>query len=151
MSVAVHLPCGARSTLLSVGGISGLLLVYIILGPVVWAFLALSMLAGRRRMALLERRAVDLPDPPPDVTILLPAKDEEAGIADCIAAVLAQDYPNFHVIAIDDRSEDRTGAILDELAARDASRGRRLTVLHVPHGALPVGWTGKCHALDLAW
>lgn len=97
---------------------------------------------------MLLRRSAELPQPPPSVTILIPAKDEEQRIAACIESVLAQDYPNFRIIAIDDRSDDRTGEILDALATRAPDRMR---VLHVPHGRLPDGWTGKCHALHLAW
>src|SRR5687768_13353913 len=127
-------------------GISSLLLMYIVVGPVAWALLGASMLAGRRRMMLLERPA-ELPEPAPSVALLVPAKDEEARIAECIASVLGQDYPNFRIVAINDRSEDCTGATLDDLARAEP----RLTILHVPHGALPAGWTGKCHALHLAW
>jgi cellulose synthase/poly-beta-1,6-N-acetylglucosamine synthase-like glycosyltransferase len=59
--------------------------------------------------------------------------------------VLAQDYPHFDVIAIDDRSTDDTGVKLDRYAAQDP----RLRVLHVPQGALAAGWLGKCYALHL--
>jgi chlorobactene glucosyltransferase len=119
---------------------------YWVVGPVACALLCLSMFAGRKRMMLLQRRAV-LPIPPPSVTILIPAKDEEQRIAQCLESVLRQDYPRFDIIAINDRSEDRTGSIMDTIANTDP----RLSILHVPHGALPAGWTGKCHALHLAW
>jgi len=98
-------------------------------------------------MRLLHRKTVPLPEPAPSVVILIPAKDEEERIAACIESVLKQDYASFRIVAIDDRSTDRTGEILDRLAKDEA----RLEVLHVPHGALPAGWTGKCHALDMAW
>lgn len=119
---------------------------YLLLGPVAWLVLGVLMLAGRRRMALLERGAPAIQNPP-KVSIIIPAKDEEAGIADCIRSVLAQDYPNFQIVAINDRSADRTGAILDELAKHDP----RLRVLHVEEGSLPPGWTGKCNAIQQAW
>ena len=50
------------------------------------------------------------------MTILVPAKDEEGGIAGCIERIAEQEYPNFDIIAVDDRSTDRTGVILDEMA-----------------------------------
>jgi glycosyltransferase involved in cell wall biosynthesis len=56
--------------------------------------------------------------------------------------VLSQDYPDFEVIAIDDRSTDRTGAILD----REAAQNPALRVIHLQ--ALPPGWLGKNHALQ---
>ena len=34
-------------------------------------------------------------------------------IGDCIESALHQDYPDFQVIAVDDRSSDRTGAVMD--------------------------------------
>jgi cellulose synthase/poly-beta-1,6-N-acetylglucosamine synthase-like glycosyltransferase len=79
----------------------------------------------------------------PSVSILIPAKDEEAVLERCLRSVLAQDYPNFEVLVIDDRSEDRTAAIATSHAAEDS----RLRLLQVKD--LPEGWTGKTHALDL--
>jgi glycosyltransferase involved in cell wall biosynthesis len=80
------------------------------------------------------------------VTILIPAKDEGERIRDCIASALAQDYPDFNVIAVDDRSTDSTGAVMDDMARANP----RLTVVHIRDGELPAGWTGKCNALSRA-
>jgi len=58
-----------------------------------------------------------------------------------VRSLLAQRYPHFEVIAVNDRSDDRTGAILARLAKHDS----RLTVVHGE--ALPEGWVGKPWAL----
>jgi cellulose synthase/poly-beta-1,6-N-acetylglucosamine synthase-like glycosyltransferase len=79
----------------------------------------------------------------PHVTILIPAKDEEKRIAACLRSALSQDYANFDVIAIDDRSVDGTGKLMDELAGSDS----RLSVVHIQEGTLGPGWTGKNNAL----
>jgi glycosyltransferase involved in cell wall biosynthesis len=81
---------------------------------------------------------------PPLVSAIIPAKDEEAVLADCLAAVSAQTYPRLEILLIDDRSTDRTGAIAREYAARD-SRLRVLT-----NERLPAGWTGKTYVLQRA-
>lgn len=82
---------------------------------------------------------------PPDaplVSILVPARNEERSIRDCLESLLAQDYPNFEVIVIDDRSEDLTAAIVQNIADRDPR-------VRLVHGTpLPDGWVGKCWALD---
>ena len=78
----------------------------------------------------------------PRVSILVAAKDEEANIETCVRTLLEQDYPDFEVIAANDRSRDRTGAILDNLARQYPDR---LTVVHVE--SLPEGWFGKNHAM----
>ena len=119
---------------------------YFLVGPGMWGLYAIGMYQAQKRMDLLKRPRDPVPAPPPPVTILIPAKDEQERIGDCLRSALAQDYNNFQVVAIDDRSTDGTGAAMDELAAKDA----RLSVVHIPHGDLPAGWTGKCHAL-LAW
>ena len=87
----------------------------------------------------------DEPGPPegelPPLTVLVAAKDEQDNIGRCLRGLLAQDYPDLQVVAINDRSDDRTGAILDELAATDP----RLTAVHVTQ--LPDGWFGKNNAM----
>lgn len=107
---------------------------------------AFAALNGRKRLNLLRDPQPALPNPAPSVTLLIPCKDEEARIAGCIESALAQDYPDFDVIAIDDRSIDATPRVMDELAARNP----RLSVLHLTQGDLPAGWTGKNNALHKA-
>jgi len=123
-----------------------LLCAYVLLGPGAWALMWLGLLLGRSRMNRLGGVIPTLPEPAPSVAIVIPAKDEGASVGQCISSALGQDYPAFELIAVDDRSTDETGRILDELAVAD----RRLRVLHVPAGGLPDGWLGKCHALHLA-
>jgi chlorobactene glucosyltransferase len=121
------------------------LLVYVLVGPLPWLVLLWLMFTGRRRMLRLKRERHVLPDPPPHVTIIVPAKDEGAGIAACIQRVLALDYPSFDCVAVNDRSSDDTGAILNSLARDSAGK---LQVIHIQH--LPEGWLGKCNALHVA-
>lgn len=77
----------------------------------------------------------------PLVSVLVPAKDEEHCIERCVRSLLQQDYPNFEVIVIDDRSGDRTAPIVETIAREDG----RVRLCRVEH--LPPGWTGKTHAL----
>jgi chlorobactene glucosyltransferase len=81
------------------------------------------------------------PSNPPLVTFLVAAKDEEKNIEQCVRTLLDQDYPHFEVIAVNDRSDDRTGAILDGLD----KESDRLTVVHVSE--LREGWFGKNNAM----
>jgi glycosyltransferase involved in cell wall biosynthesis len=88
-------------------------------------------------------------DPPPDgrwpsVSILFAARDEAEMVGQATRSMLAQDYPDVRVVAVDDRSTDDTGAILDAIAGDDG----RLDVVHVRD--LPAGWLGKTHALHEA-
>ena len=81
---------------------------------------------------------------PPLISAILPAKDEEANLGDCLASVCRQTYPTLEIIVVDDRSIDGTG----EIARRFASEDPRIRMLTIDH--LPAGWTGKTHALDRA-
>src|SRR5712692_8823511 len=78
----------------------------------------------------------------PRVAIIVPARNEEASIEQALTQLLALDYENYEVIAINDRSADRTGEIMDNVAS--ASKGR-LEVVHIRE--LPPGWMGKAHAM----
>ena len=81
----------------------------------------------------------------PLVSILVPARNEQLRVLEpCIRSILAQDYGNFEVIAVDDRSTDNTGTILKTLALSD----ERLRV--VEGEELPPGWLGKPYAMQQA-
>ena len=80
-------------------------------------------------------------DSAPLVTVIVPARNEEANIERCVLSLLSQDYPNFELIVVNDRSSDSTGEILERLAKRD----ERLRVIHGVEP--PAGWMGKNHAI----
>jgi chlorobactene glucosyltransferase len=119
---------------------------YMVLGPAAWVLFGYMLWSGRERMRLVRRPVPGLPANPPRVTVLIPAKDEGERIRECIESAVGQDYPDFSAIAINDRSTDETGRVMDELAAAHAN----LRVLHIEEGTLPRGWTGKCNALHNA-
>src|SRR5687768_15819439 len=81
----------------------------------------------------------------PLVSVLVPARNEQHRIlAECLRSILAQDYGRFEVIAVNDRSTDATGAILETLAESDDR-------LHVIEGEEPpAGWLGKPYAMQQA-
>lgn len=111
------------------------------------AALALLWLALAARLARERRRAPALPPPlppgaAPSTVVLLPLRDEEANVAECLATLAAQTAP-LRLVAIDDNSRDRTSAILAELA-----RHAPLTVLSAPPPA--AGASGKSNALACA-
>jgi glycosyltransferase involved in cell wall biosynthesis len=80
----------------------------------------------------------------PRVSIIVPACNEEEDIEQGLSGLLALDYDNYEVIAVNDRSTDHTGGIMDRVAASPAAHGR-LRVVHVTE--LPPGWLGKTHAM----
>lgn len=84
------------------------------------------------------------PSPAPSVSVMIAARDEEDNIARCLESLLKQDYPDFEIIVVDDRSTDRTAEIVQEFSHRDAR------VRLIRNSELPKGWTGKNHALHLA-
>jgi hypothetical protein len=82
----------------------------------------------------------------PPLTIVVPARNEEEEIEPALRSLMQLDYPQFEVIAVDDRSTDQTGAIMDRLAKETVAQGK-LRVIHVRE--LPAGWLGKLHAMWL--
>jgi glycosyltransferase involved in cell wall biosynthesis len=105
----------------------------------------------------------------PRVSIIVPARNEEESIEHALRTLLALDYDNYEVIAVNDRSTDRTGEIMERVAGNLEPESlprqnphpvppknggtrmghpllsSRLRVIH--HRELPEGWLGKTHAM----
>jgi glycosyltransferase involved in cell wall biosynthesis len=108
----------------------------------------------------------------PLVSIIVPARNEEETVEQSLLTLLALDYDNYEVIAVNDRSTDRTGEIMERVEknphfwqkTREMGHPRRqhphpvppenggtrmghpvLRVVH--HRELPAGWLGKTHAM----
>ena len=84
------------------------------------------------------------PNPATRVSIVVPARNEAEHIEASLRCLLTLDYENYEVLAVNDRSTDATGELMDRVAASREAHGR-LRVVHV--AALPSGWLGKTHAM----
>ncbi len=85
-------------------------------------------------------------DNQPLLSVLIPARNEEANIAGTLSKALKQDYNNFEVIVLDDQSTDRTAQIV--VSFTENNKDLKL----IRGKSLPGGWLGKnwaCHQLSL--
>ena len=82
------------------------------------------------------------------VCVIVPARNEEKSIEATLRMLLAVEGVAVEILAVDDRSEDGTGAIMEQVAVEARAQGKNLRVMHVD--ALPAGWMGKTHAMALA-
>ena len=110
-------------------------MLYLLLSSILF-FFALFITYWLHNQAWLEITTppVEPPANGPFVSIIVPARNEEGNIRRCAETLLAQDYPNYEIIVLDDRSTDGTPDILKELSDRD----KRLVVLLGVE--LPAGW-----------
>lgn len=106
-------------------------------------YLTLLVLGLRRREFLRSSNQVVLTQGP-HVTFLVAARNEASCIEICLRSLLTQDYVSFDVIAVNDRSTDATGAIMNRLEAEFLGQ---LRVVHIE--SLPAGWLGKTHAMHV--
>lgn len=91
----------------------------------------------------------------PRLSIIVPARNEEETIEQALNTLLALDYDNYEVIAVDDRSTDSTGAIMERIAenprfsqkTRETGHPEFRSFRVVHHTELPAGWLGKTHAM----
>jgi glycosyltransferase involved in cell wall biosynthesis len=115
-----------------------------------WLWKAITSAFGLRRVPDLTEPKYSLtPLGRPSLTVVVPARNESTNITACLQSLLNQEqeqqYLNLHIIAIDDRSTDDTGAIMDALGANHTDN---LSILHITE--LPSCWLGKTHAMALA-
>lgn len=96
---------------------------------------------GMARLPWLSDVAPIISQDAPLVSIIFAARDEAEKLPAALETLLAQDYPRFEIVAVNDRSTDQTSAILHEFERSS----RNLTVTDI--AALPPGWLGKPHAL----
>ena len=116
-----------------------------VIGSVAWLAAVAGWFRGARRVPMIREAAQrsKTMDRYPSVSIVVAARNEEAGVGEALGSVLDQNYPGgLEVLAVDDRSTDRTGGIIADLAAQRPDRLRSLKV-----DQLPDGWLGKNHAL----
>jgi glycosyltransferase involved in cell wall biosynthesis len=98
---------------------------------------------------LEEIYAVPLPqEGQPLISVIVPARDEAQAIEQTLRSLLAQQGISIEILAVNDRSTDETGPIMDRVAAEARAQGRNISVIHITE--LPAGWMGKTHAMALA-
>jgi len=114
----------------------------------VWFSRLLDAALGMSKVADISRpewnRQPATPSGNPPVSIIVPARNEEEHVERALGTLLNLDYDNYEVIAVNDRSTDRTGEVMDRMASTAEARGR-LRVIHIAE--LPQGWLGKAHAM----
>ncbi len=109
-------------------------------GVVIWTVPPVLWFVWRRLRAVATDSLPDLPS----VSIIVPACNEADAIEQCLKSLLNLDYPQLEIIAINDRSTDSTGEIMERVAVAD----ERCRIIHVTE--LPAGWLGKNHAMHMA-
>ena len=115
--------------------------VYSILTGLVWVF-GFAFIV-KQHYSAPKISEIEAPEPSayPSLSILVPACNEEEHIEPALRSLLEQEYPDLEILAIDDRSADKTGEIIDRLS----NEHENLRAIHIRN--LPEGWVGKTHAL----
>jgi chlorobactene glucosyltransferase len=104
------------------------------------ALIVIALVTGLNVLLFPRLQRGKIPTQTPLVSLLVPARNEAAVIAQTVQALLAQTYPHFELIVLDDASTDGTGDLARQAGAGDP---RLRVIAGVP---LPEGWTGKNHA-----
>ncbi len=115
-------------------GIAGAVLLLTVL-------VALEISSGHRRIRSLSTIVPEVDALLPKVSIIVAARNEQRSIREALQSLLNLSYPDYELIVVNDRSEDDTQAILEQLSAGQP----RVKLLQVHQ--LPPGWLGKNHAL----
>ena len=106
-----------------------------------WVPAGIWLMLKRRALTVLATVPGEARQELPRVSIVIPARNEERNLDQALRSVLRLEYPGLEIVAVNDRSTDGTGAMLETWAKRE----KRLTVLTVD--TLPAGWVGKTYAM----
>ena len=101
-----------------------------------WIFLIKSMIDSFRLTPYLDKFE-NKSKSTPKVSIILPARNEENFIGNCLDSLIKQDYQNYEIIVIDDSSDDSTWKIISEYAKMNSK------IVPVSAKPKPDGWVGK--------
>jgi len=113
-----------------------------LIGLCVWISRYLAILRSAGSSPHLDENSYKRPPAdPPFVSILIPARNEERNIRECLESLTRQDYPNYEIIVVNDRSTDRTREIVEELQKTHRN------IALITNEELQEGWTGKNFAL----
>jgi glycosyltransferase involved in cell wall biosynthesis len=107
-----------------------------------WFFYGLRAAYGAAKLPRIKNIAPAQDSDCPSVSVILAARDEEEQLRAALETLEAIDYARLEISAVNDRSQDATGKILDEFATKNP----RFRAVHVSE--LPSGWLGKPHALQ---
>jgi glycosyltransferase involved in cell wall biosynthesis len=106
-----------------------------------WLVQGIRAGVGMARLPWLSDAPLLSLDEAPRISVIFAARDEAEKLPSALETLLAQDYPEFEVVAVNDRSQDQTPAILHEFERTNPN----LKVIDIAN--LPSGWLGKPHAL----
>lgn len=124
------------------------MLVIVSLSLIIWIYLVL----GRGNFWLCNQYLVTFPlESFPNVTVIIPARNEAENISHCLNSLFNQDYQGcLNIVLVDDQSEDNTATIAQEIAENNGQK-HRLTI--IKGESLPPGWSGKLWAMSqgIAW
>ena len=101
-----------------------------------WVFLIKSMMDSFKLTPYLDKFE-NKSKSTPKVSIILPARNEENFIGNCLDSLIKQDYQNYEIIVIDDSSDDSTWKIISEYAKMNSN------IVPVSAKPKPDGWVGK--------
>lgn len=107
----------------------------------IWIVTAVTTAAGMLRVPVLADTPPAVDENAPSISVIFAARDEAEKLAGALSTLLAQDYPRYEIIAVNDRSQDATPSILRDFARTS----KRLKIIDISE--LPPGWLGKPHAL----
>jgi chlorobactene glucosyltransferase len=113
------------------------LLIFNTFALVILAVLMLSFFATFRKVPKCTIADEQLPS----ISVIVPVRNEETKVARCLESLARQDYPDFEIIVIDDKSTDASGRIIADIKARFAN------IKVIPGRDSRPGWLGKCNAL----